>query len=176
MIEKGRAVAGHILEASSADIEFAGGAFRIVGTDRAIGLADIVKRTQLGDLPVSLPQSLDSELVVDTPPSAYPNGGHVCEVEIDPETGVVEVVRYAVVDDFGTLVNPMIVEGQVHGGIVQGVGQALLENVVYSADGQLLTGSFLDYGMPRADDIPPLRLAFHPSTRPDQRARRQGLR
>ena len=95
-------------------------------------------------------------------PSAFPNGCHVCEVEIDPETGVVEVVKYSSVNDFGTIINPLLVEGQVHGGVIQGIGQALLENVVYDDDGQLLTGSFQDYAMPRAHHSPDIGFVSHP--------------
>ena len=113
--------------------------------------------------PADAPQSLDVKHVSDGPgASTFPNGCHVAEVEIDPETGVVEVVSYACVNDFGTVVNPLIVEGQLHGGVVQGIGQALMEKTVYDDDGQLLTGSFMDYAMPRADDAPPFALADHP--------------
>ncbi|MEQ8700793.1 MAG: molybdopterin cofactor-binding domain-containing protein, partial [Bauldia litoralis] len=162
VIAKGRKIASHLLEAAAEDIEFADGRFRVAGTDRSLSLNEIVIHTLAGGLPETLPQSLDSELVVDTPPSAFPNGCHVCEVEVDPGTGRVTVDRYAVIDDFGTLINPMLVEGQIHGGIAQGVGQAMSENVVYDEDGQLLTGSFMDYGLPRADDLPTFDLEFHP--------------
>jgi carbon-monoxide dehydrogenase large subunit len=163
VIDKGKQLAGHYLEAAPADIEFAGGLFTVAGTDRAIGLADIVVRLADGEtLPEGVPAALDSELVSETPPSAFPNGCHVCEVEIDPDTGAVRLDRYTVVDDFGTIVNPMLVEGQVHGGIVQGLGQALMEAAVYDAHGQPLSGSFMDYAMPRADDVPDFRLGFHP--------------
>jgi aerobic carbon-monoxide dehydrogenase large subunit len=113
-------------------------------------------------LPDDLPQSLDAALITDSPPSAFPNGCHVAEVEIDPETGEVVVDRYTAVDDFGTLVNPMLAEGQVHGGVAQGIGQALLEHAVYDRQGQLLAGSFMDYALPRADGVPPLVVGFHP--------------
>lgn len=162
VIDKARAIAGHRLEVASEDLEFIDGSFQVAGTDRAIGLDEIVNLTLCGDVPSDLPQSLDSELVIDTPPSAFPNGAHICEVEIDPQTGSIQVDRYAVVDDFGTIVNPMLVEGQVHGGIVQGIGQAFLEGMVYDPDGQPLTGSFLDYGLPHADEVPDITLAFHP--------------
>ncbi|MEQ8699728.1 MAG: xanthine dehydrogenase family protein molybdopterin-binding subunit, partial [Bauldia litoralis] len=163
VIEKGRAFAGHFLEADTVDIEFADGTFTVAGTDRSIGLLDIAARLGAGaSVPEVLPESLDSELVSETPPSAFPNGCHVCEVEIDPDTGRVHLDRYTVVDDFGTLVNPMLVEGQVHGGIVQGIGQALMEEAVYDEDGQPLAGSFMDYAMPRAADMPDFHLEFHP--------------
>jgi aerobic carbon-monoxide dehydrogenase large subunit len=100
--------------------------------------------------------------VTDSPPSAFPNGCHVAEVEIDPDTGLVEIARYVAVDDFGTLINPMLAEGQVHGGVVQGIGQALMERTVYDGAGQLLSGSFMDYALARADPVPPIEVAFHP--------------
>ena len=114
------------------------------------------------DLPPDLPESLDAALVSESPPSAFPNGCHVAEVEIDPETGDVRLDRYTAVDDFGTLVNPMLAEGQVHGGVAQGIGQALLEHVVYDPEGQLLAGSFMDYALPRADVVPAIHVGFHP--------------
>jgi carbon-monoxide dehydrogenase large subunit len=115
-------------------------------------------------LPADAPQSLDVTHVSDGPgASTFPNGCHVAEVEVDPETGLVDVVKYCCVNDFGTVVNPMIVEGQLHGGVVQGIGQALMEVAVYDGDGQLLTGSFMDYAMPRAEDVPPsFVVADHP--------------
>jgi carbon-monoxide dehydrogenase large subunit len=163
VIEKGRALAGHVLEAATADIVFERGVFRIAGTDRAIGLLELARRVRtLSDLPADLPDSLDAALTVDSPPSAFPNGCHIAEVEIDPETGWVALERYVAVDDFGTLVNPMLVEGQVHGGVAQGIGQALMEQAVYDHGGQLLTGSFMDYSLPRADRVPAFEVAFHP--------------
>jgi aerobic carbon-monoxide dehydrogenase large subunit len=163
VIEKGRALAGHFLEAAAADIEFAAGTFRIAGTDRAIALLDLAARVRGSTrLPDDLPHSLDAALITDSPPSAFPNGCHVAEVEIDPETGAVRLDRYTAVDDFGTLVNPMLAEGQVHGGVAQGIGQALLEHAVYDRQGQLLAGSFMDYALPRADAVPPIAVGFHP--------------
>jgi aerobic carbon-monoxide dehydrogenase large subunit len=163
VIENGRALAGHLLEAAAADIAFEAGAFRIAGTDRAIDLLDLAARVrQTSDLPDGLPRSLDAALVSDSPPSAFPNGCHVVEVEVDPETGETLVQRYVAVDDFGTLVNPMLAEGQVHGGVAQGIGQALMEQAVYDPGGQLLTGSFMDYALPRADGVPAFEVAFHP--------------
>ena len=163
VIETGRDLAAHVLEAASEDIEFERGRFRIAGTDRDIGVIELAARVRelaaAGSLPADLPQTLDSELADDTPPSSFPNGAHVAEVEIDPETGVTRLVRYVVVDDFGTLINPLLVEGQVHGGIVQGAGQVLMEGVVYDEAGQLLTGSYMDYAMPRAVDVPDI--VFH---------------
>src|SRR5262249_9819245 len=113
-------------------------------------------------LPPDVPASLDVQHVFDQAPSAFPNGCHIAEVEIDPETGVVQVVRYSMVNDFGVIVNPLLVEGQAHGGVVQGIGQALMERVVFDESGQLLSGSFTDYALPRATDAVEFRIASHP--------------
>ena len=109
-----------------------------------------------------MPDSLDVDLVHETAPSAFPNGVHIGEVEINPDTGETQVVKYTVVDDFGNVINPLLVGGQVHGGVVQGIGQALMENVVYDSDGQLVTGSYMDYALPRADQIPDIEFLNHP--------------
>jgi carbon-monoxide dehydrogenase large subunit len=155
VIEKGKLLAGHFLEANVADIDFAAGRFTVIGTDRSIGIMDIAARMHAGSaVGLDLPQSLDVDHVLKFAPSAYPNGCHIAEVEIDPETGHVEVARYMMVNDFGTVVNPMIVEGQLHGGVVQGIGQALFERTVYDDSGQLVTGSYMDYALPRAADVP----------------------
>ncbi|MHB2169256.1 xanthine dehydrogenase family protein molybdopterin-binding subunit [Alsobacter sp. R-9] len=160
VVEKGKAVAAHVLEASVADIEFDRGRFSIAGTDRSIGIMELAARLRSGlALPPGLPASLDVDHVFKQAPSAYPNGCHVAEVEIDPQTGVVTIDRYTTVNDFGTLVNPMLVEGQLHGGVVQGIGQAIMEGAVFDEAGQLVTGSFMDYAMPRAGDVP--FFAFH---------------
>jgi carbon-monoxide dehydrogenase large subunit len=165
VIENGRLLAGHVLEAAVADIEFRDGAFRVAGTDRSIGLRELAaKAATLSILPEGVPDKLDAYESFTSPEQTFPNGCHVCEVEIDPETGVVEIVDYVAVDDCGTVVNPMIVHGQVHGGVVQGLGQVLGEHAVYDADGQLLAGSFMDYPMPHADTVPAMKLGFH-STR-----------
>ncbi|MFT5180305.1 MAG: carbon-monoxide dehydrogenase large subunit [Alphaproteobacteria bacterium] len=162
VLDKGRKLAGHILEASEADIEYADGAFRVAGTDRAIDIFDLAAQVKtLSNLPADLPASLDSEENFTSPEQTYPNGCHVCEVEIDPDTGVIDVVGYTAVDDCGTVINPMIVHGQVHGGVAQGLGQVLGEHAIYDDDGQLLAGSFMDYMMPRADDLPSMKLGFH---------------
>ena len=145
VIKKGKELAGEALEAAPADIEFREGRFVVAGTDRSIGISELAGKH---------PKKLDVSHVTEVIPSAFPNGCHVCEVEIDPETGVVEVVRYSSVNDFGTIVNPLLVEGQIHGGVVQGIGQCLMENAQYDAEGQLLTGSFMDYALPRAEDTP----------------------
>ena len=154
IIEKGKTAAGHILEAAVEDIEFAEGYFTVAGTDKSINVIALAKwLRESSDLPDHIPNDLDTKAVHDTSPSSFPNGCHVCEVEIEPETGVVEVVKYVVVDDFGLVINPLVVEGQVQGGVLQGVGQILVEHTIYDDDGQLLTGSYMDYCMPRADDI-----------------------
>ena len=150
VIEKGRRLAAEELEVSEKDVEFREGRFVVAGTDRGIGLLELARKV-----------SLDVSHVTEVVPSAFPNGCHVAEVEIDPETGRVEVVRYAAVNDFGTIVNPMLVEGQIHGGVVQGIGQALMEDTRYDTDGQLLTGSFMDYALARACDSPPISVANH---------------
>ena len=161
-VEAGRQIAAHVLEAAAADIEFRAGRFVIAGTDRSIGIMELAARIHSGlELPPDLPQSLDVAEIVDGPPSAFPNGCHIAEVEVDPDTGMVEVVKYTFVNDFGVVINPLLVDGQAHGGIVQGIGQALREHTVYDEDGQLLTGSYMDYAMPRADDAPLFAHDFH---------------
>ncbi len=163
VIEAGRQIAAHVLEASAADIEFRAGRFVIAGTDRSIGITELAERLHAGlALPPELPQSLDVAEIVDGPPSAFPNGCHIAEVEVDPDTGMVEVAKYTFVNDFGVVINPLLVDGQAHGGIVQGIGQALRERTVYDENGQLLTGSYMDYAMPRADDAPFFVNASHP--------------
>ena len=167
VLEQGRKIAAHVLEAAVADIEFEAhpeGRFRIVGTDRSIGIMELAEKLRSGiELPPDVPKTLSVSHVAEGPPFSYPNGCHIAEVEVDPETGVTEVVKYTMVNDFGTVINPMLVEGQAHGGVVQGIGQALLENVVYDEDGQPLTGSFMDYALPKADDAPDMsNVRFHP--------------
>jgi aerobic carbon-monoxide dehydrogenase large subunit len=164
VIERGKQIASHVLEASSNDIEFKAGRFTIAGTDRSIGLLELAQRLHGGlKLPEGVPNSLDTDHVGDTPvPNAFPNGCHIAEVEVDPETGHTQVVRYSAVNDLGTIVNPLLVEGQIQGGAVQGLGQALMEAAIYDADGQLVTGSFMDYAMPRAHDVPMIAVASHP--------------
>ena len=163
VVERARQIAAFVLEASASDIEYAHGHFTITGTDRSITLTEIADKMRAGlPLPPEMPQSLDVALVAASPTSAFPNGCHIAEVEIDPETGVVEVVRYSMVNDFGNLINPLLAEGQAHGGVVQGIGQALLEATRYDAEGQLLSGSYMDYAMPRADNAPMFRFASRP--------------
>jgi aerobic carbon-monoxide dehydrogenase large subunit len=163
VVELGKDAASHVLEAAAQDIEFAGGRFTIAGTDRSIGVLELAETLRAKPkLPEGAPTSLDVKLASENVPSAFPNGCHVAEVEIDPDTGVVEVAKYASVNDFGTIINPMLVEGQMHGGLVQGIGQALMENTVYNDEGQPITGSFMDYAMPRASDVPNFVTEHHP--------------
>ena len=161
-VEKGRRIAAHHFEAAAPDVEFAGGRFRVRGTDRSVDLLQLAARARaLPGLPDDLAGGLDSTGKFVSPQMTFPNGCHVTEVEIDPETGRVTVVGYAAVDDVGHIVHETIVEGQIHGGIAQGLGQVLGEHVVYDEAGQLLTGSFMDYMMPRAGDLPALRVGHH---------------
>ncbi len=163
VIDRGRAIAAHMLEAAAEDVEFSGGRFSVAGTDLGIGLLDLAARLHGGaDLPDGMDRTLDVSHDYVTPPSTFPNGCHVAEVEIDPETGVVSVDRYSMVNDFGVLINPLLVEGQAHGGVVQGIGQALFENMVYDENGQTLTGSLMDYALPHADQVPGFSFRSHP--------------
>ncbi len=166
LIEKGRRIAGHMLEAATGDITFENGRFVIAGTDRSVGLAEVARRAfDSGFLPNDIEPGFTERANFGPPGSAtFPSGAHLCEVEIDAETGVVALTRYTAVDDVGRVLNPVICEGQIHGGIVQGAGQALIEEVVYDPEtGQLLTGSFQDYAMPRAADFCRFELANNPT-------------
>ena len=163
LIAKGRRVAAHLLEAAEVDVAFADGVFRIPGTDREIAIAAVARAAFN---PAQLPDGVEPGFAESghfTPPApTFPNGCHVCEVEIEPDTGHVDIVRYLVVDDFGTVVNPLLLRGQVHGGVAQGVGQALLERTVYDPEtGQLMTGSLTDYCLPRAEDLPAIEFAYN---------------
>jgi len=162
IIEKGKRAAAHLMEASESDIEFGHGRFTIAGTDRSIDIIELARRLREGKMPEGVPSSLDVDHTTEGVPSTFPNGCHVAEVEIDPETGIVQIVRYTGVNDFGTIVNPMLVAGQLHGGVAQGIGQALMECVSYDSNGQPITGSFMDYAMPRAEDIPLMAVGDHP--------------
>ncbi|TYL87639.1 xanthine dehydrogenase family protein molybdopterin-binding subunit [Bradyrhizobium cytisi] len=162
VIEKGKRAAAHMLEASEADIEFADGAFTIAGTDRSIDIMELAKKLHDAKVPDGVPDSLDVDHTSEPVPSAFPNGCHVAEVEVDPDTGVVQIVRYSAVNDFGTVINPMLVAGQLHGGVVQGIGQALMEHVRYDESGQPITGSLMDYALPRAEDVPYMEVGDHP--------------
>jgi carbon-monoxide dehydrogenase large subunit len=163
LVAKGRRIAAHLLEAAEADIAFADGEFAIAGTDRSV---DIEAVARAAFAPGALPEGIEPGFAESghfTPPApTFPNGCHVCEVEIDPETGVIGIERYLVVDDFGTVVNPLLLAGQVHGGIAQGIGQAMLEHVVFDSDsGQLLSGSLTDYALPRADELPDFEFRYN---------------
>ena len=156
IINKGQRIAAHLLEASPEDVEFSAGRYLVRGTDRGKAFGEVAFAAYV---PHNFPHAteepgLEETSFYDPKNFTYPSGCHICELEIDPDTGVVEIVRFSASDDFGRIINPMIVEGQVHGGLVQGIGQALHENCLYDDSGQLLTGSFLDYAMPRADDVP----------------------
>jgi aerobic carbon-monoxide dehydrogenase large subunit len=158
IIEKAKPMAAMMLEASAGDLEFKNGSFHIVGTDRSLPLPAVAQSLHRPMfLPPQFEVGLEASGTFAAEPSNFPNGCHVCEVEIDPETGVVTLARYAAVDDVGKVINRLLCEGQIHGGVAQGVGQALMESVVFDADGQLVTGSFQDYAVPRADDLPALK-------------------
>jgi len=161
IIAKGRKIAAHLMEASVDDIEFSGGKFSVAGTDKSKSLTEISLAAYVPhNYPIEeLEPGLEETAFYDPKNFTFPAGCHVCEVEVDMETGVPEVMSFVAVDDVGRVINPMIVEGQVQGGVAQGVGQALLENAVYNADGQLLSGSFMDYTMPRADCVPNIQVA-----------------
>ncbi len=164
-IAKGRKIASFLLEAAEADIEFADGHYKVAGTDRRMPLVEVAHRAYLpGQLPMEIELGLQETAVYDPSSFAWSNGAHLCEVEVDPETGIVDVVGYWCVDDIGTVINPMIVEGQIHGGIAQGLGQVLSEHCVYDTEsGQPLTGSLMDYALQRAGDMPPVVSALDES-------------
>ncbi len=164
IITRGKRFAAHFMEADAADIAFADGAFTIAGTDRSMPIGQVA---QMSFIPVGLPSELGVGLqgagAFNSDLPSFPNGCHICEVEIDPETGLVEIDRYTVVDDCGTVINPLLAKGQIMGGVAQGAGQALLEDVVYDPDsGQLLTGTLMDYGIPHADTLPAIDIDFSP--------------
>lgn len=164
VIEKGKKAAAHMLEASEADVEFAQGRFTIAGTDRGVGIMELAAKLRSGGkVPEGVPATLDVDHTSTDVMHSFPNGAHVAEVEVDPDTGTIAIVRYTGVNDFGTIVNPMIVDGQVHGGVTQGIGQALMEVALFDESGQPITGSFMDYAMPRAGDVPMFTTASQPS-------------
>lgn len=168
LIAKGKKIAAHALEAAEADIEFANGNFSVAGTDRSMNIGEVAFNAYVPhSYPEGVEPGFDENAFFDPLNFSFPAGTHICEVEVDPETGTVEIVKYSAVDDFGTLVNPMIVEGQVHGGIVHGVGQALLEGCRYDEDGQLITATYMDYAMPRADNVPSFDVDYAPTHPPD---------
>src|SRR5881394_143104 len=163
IIDKGKQIAANLLEASAADIEFGDGQFRIVGTDRHIDLFDVAKAARdSAKLAPGMDPGLDYTQVQNPAAATFPNGCHIAEIEVDPDSGITTILRYTVVDDFGAVINPLLLEGQVHGGLVQGIGQALFEHTVYDEDsGQLLSASFQDYTMPRADNLPFFSFSTH---------------
>ena len=164
VIAKGKRIAARLLEAAPDDITFADGTFAVVGTDRAVALRDVARAAfQPAQLPPGLEPGLYETGTFAPPADTWPNGCHICEVEVDPDSGAVTLVSYVIVDDVGTVINPLTLKGQIHGGVAQGAGQALMEQVVYDQDsGQLLTASFMDYAMPRADTLPDVRIESHP--------------
>jgi aerobic carbon-monoxide dehydrogenase large subunit len=157
IVAKGKLIAGHLLEAAATDVDFADSAFVVAGTDRRVSFAEVARAAYVPhNFPLeTLEPGLQETAVYDPPSFAFSNGAHVCELEIDPDTGRIEIVGFWGIDDVGTVINPMIVEGQIHGGLAQGLGQALLEHCAYDGSGQLLSGSFMDYAIARADDLPP---------------------
>jgi carbon-monoxide dehydrogenase large subunit len=159
VLETARKLASELLEAAVVDIEFSEGKFSVIGTDKFVTLADLGRAANDGIEPGEEGGLVESGEFTPTAVT-FPNGTHICEVEIDPETGVTEIVRYSAVEELGKVLNPMIVAGQIHGGVVQGVGQALGEVIIHDGQsGQILTASFMDYQMPRADEYPEFRLA-----------------
>jgi carbon-monoxide dehydrogenase large subunit len=167
IIAKGRKIAAHLLEAARDDVDFSDGRFAVVGTDRTIDFAEVARAAHIPHhFPLEAVEPGWQETAAYDPPNfAFSNGAHLCEVEIDPQIGTVALVGYWAVDDVGTVINPIIVEGQLHGGVAQGAGQALFERCLYDPDsGQLLTGSFLDYALPRAADFPSFASEFDQTT------------
>ena len=169
IIEQGRRIAAHVLEAAETDIAFADGRFTVTGTDRSIGLFETAAAGERGDgLPAALCGPLEGVSDVTVPIPAFPYGSHVCEVEVDTETGVVEIVRYSAVDDVGRAINPLILHGQAHGSIVQGLGEAMMERCHYEPEtGQSLSASFMDYALPRADRFPLFQTTISEVPTPD---------
>jgi carbon-monoxide dehydrogenase large subunit len=161
MLAKGKTIAATVLEAADTDIEYRDGRFSVVGTDRTISLFDLAGRAKEMKKRSEIAEDLDTKTNAETP-LTFPNGCHIAEVEIDPTTGALALVAYSAVDDCGKALNPMIVEGQTHGAIAQGLGQAMMEAAIFdTSGGQLITGSFMDYAMPRADDLPVFKDAIH---------------
>jgi carbon-monoxide dehydrogenase large subunit len=164
VIAKGKRIAAHLLEAAEADVVFGDGRFGVTGTDRGVAITEVARAAfQPAQLPPGLEPGLYETGTFVPKQDTWPNGCHVAEVEVDPDTGAVELVGYVVVDDVGTIVNPLTLEGQIHGGVAQGAGQALMEEVVYDREsGQLLTASFMEYAMPRADTFPEMVVGSNP--------------
>ena len=164
IIDKGKRIAAHLLEAANEDIDFERGTFSVAGTDRTVTLKDVASAAYgPGGRPKGMEAGLFETGVFEPEDQTFPNGCHVCEIEIDPDTGTLTVERYTVVDDVGTVINELTLEGQVHGGVVQGIGQAVLEHMIYDQDtGQVQSGSFMDYAMPRASDVCPIEVESSP--------------
>jgi carbon-monoxide dehydrogenase large subunit len=163
IIAKGKRIAAHLLEAADADIAFADGRFAIAGTDRGLSMQEVAKASfAFANLPKGLEPGLFENATFTPQQETFPNGTHICEVEVDPDTGKVELLNYVVVDDVGNELNPLTLAGQVVGGIAQGIGQVLMEEIVYDEEGQLLTGSFMDYAMPRAGDLCGVEVGHNP--------------
>ncbi len=161
VLEKATSIAAHLLEAAAVDVEFDAGQFRVAGTDHAVGMQEVIRASFDGSRRPDDIDALDDAVDYERSGITYPNGCHIAEVEVDPETGTVDLVNYSIVDDFGTIVNPLTCAGQVMGGTAQGVGQALMEKIVYEDDGgQLLSGTFMDYAVPRAADMPDMHIEF----------------
>ncbi|MBX9946610.1 MAG: xanthine dehydrogenase family protein molybdopterin-binding subunit [Reyranella sp.] len=165
IIEKGKLVAASVMEAAAADIDYKDATFRIVGTDRSMSLFEVARAARdPKHLPKGEAPGLDDKFTRTPTAATFPNGCHICELEVDPDTGTLEILNYNIMDDFGTALNPLLLMGQVHGGVGQGIGQALTEKTVYDSDsGQLLSGSFMDYALPRADVVPPVNFDMHNS-------------
>jgi len=164
VITKGKKIAARLLEAAEADVTFADGKFGVVGTDRAVGLKEVARAAfQPNQLPPGVEPGLYETGTFSPKQATWPNGCHVCEVEVEPDSGAVAIVSYVIVDDVGTVINPVTLKGQIHGGVAQGVGQALMEQVVYDREsGQLLTASFMDYAIPRGDAFPDMHIESNP--------------
>jgi carbon-monoxide dehydrogenase large subunit len=165
IIEKGKLVAASAMEAAVGDIEYADATFRIVGTDRTMSLFDVARAARdPKHVPEGGKPGLDDAFTRTPQAATFPNGCHICELEVDPDTGTLEILNYSIMDDFGTALNPMLLQGQVHGGVGQGVGQALTEKTIYDPEsGQLMSGSFMDYALPRADVVPHVKFDMHNS-------------
>jgi carbon-monoxide dehydrogenase large subunit len=163
IVEKGKKIAAHNLEAAETDIEFSDGTFTVAGTDKSIDIMEVAQASYLPNkIPADVEIGLDEMYSYLPDTETFPNGTHVCELEVDPDTGAIDILKYSVIDDVGVVVNPLLLKGQIHGGVGQGLGQALLENIHYDEDGQILTGSFMDYCMPRADDICAIEVGSNP--------------
>jgi carbon-monoxide dehydrogenase large subunit len=176
IITRGKTIAAHLLEASETDIEFGDGLFRVTGTDRLLTIAQVARASyDFRAMPAGLDLGLSAAVVTRPNNASFPNGCHICEVEIDEDTGRFELVNYVVVDDVGTMINPQIVKGQIHGGIAQALGQTMAEQIVYDADsGQMLTASLMDYGLPRASDLCDIDVHGNPVPTPNNRLGAKG--